>query len=120
MTEREIVTRRIEEVPVEGRRLGRHVKHDPRSLAYQVVADGTAVTVRWDRLIPVLDQGQVGSCTGNAAVGHLGTQPEDATLASLLRSGLVLSENEALRSTAQRRPSTATGPIHPTTTAAPV
>lgn len=92
----EIVRRFIPEQAVSGKPLGRHVFHDPRSLDYQVHADGTVATVRWERIIPVLDQGNVGSCTGNAAVGHLGTQPEDATLQSLLSSGLVLDEQEAL------------------------
>jgi hypothetical protein len=79
------------------RPLGRLVDHDPRSLAYQVVPDGTVQTVRWARVIAVLDQGQVGSCTGNAAVGHLGTQPEDATLQGLIAAGLTLDEAEALK-----------------------
>jgi hypothetical protein len=29
----------------------------------------------WERMLPVLDQGQLGSCTGNAGTGALGTQP---------------------------------------------
>lgn len=94
----EPVTRRlIPEVVVEGKRLGRHVEHDPRSLAYQVQPDGTVRTIKWDRVIEVLDQGNVGSCTGNAATGHLGTQPEDATLAGLIAAGLTLNEAEALK-----------------------
>lgn len=79
------------------RPLGRLVNHDPRSLQYQVRADGTVQTVKWARVIEVLDQGNVGSCTGNAAVGHLGTQPEDATLAGLIAAGLTLDEAEALK-----------------------
>lgn len=56
-------------------RLGRHVKHDPRSLAYQVVAGprGALVSVRHERYIPVLDQGGLGACTGNAAEGAAGS-----------------------------------------------
>lgn len=80
MPSTELVRRTIPETIVEGRRLGRHVHHDPRSLAFQVHPVGAPATVRWDRVIPVLDQGNVGSCTGNAATGHLGTQPEDATI----------------------------------------
>jgi hypothetical protein len=58
-------------------RLGRHVNHDPRSRAFAHVASGrTLVTVRHERKIPVLDQGDIGSCTGNAAVGALGTVPD--------------------------------------------
>lgn len=59
-------------------RLGRHVDHDPRSRGFAVAepADLThLVSVRHQRHIPVLDQGQVGSCTANAAVGALGTSP---------------------------------------------
>jgi hypothetical protein len=69
--------RRIEEHVVPGRRLGRHVRHDPRSLRYQVEARalGDLKSVRHQRRIPVLDQGDLGSCTGNAAEGVLGMSP---------------------------------------------
>lgn len=55
--------------------LGRHVEHDPRSLAYAagVLPKAAIQPVDWTRRIPVLDQGQLGSCTGNAGVGLLGT-----------------------------------------------
>ena len=69
--------RHIPEHPVAGKRLGRHVRHDPRSLRYQVPArsTGTLKSVRHNRRISVLDQGSLGSCTGNAAEGVLGTSP---------------------------------------------
>jgi hypothetical protein len=69
--------RRIPEYPGVGGRLGRHVRHDPRSLAYRYPArsTGTLTSVRHARVIPVLDQGSLGSCTGNAAEGALGTSP---------------------------------------------
>jgi hypothetical protein len=56
-------------------RLGRHVRHDPRSLRYQVEARslGTLTSVKHRRYVPVLDQGSIGSCTGNAALGAVGT-----------------------------------------------
>lgn len=68
---------RIPERHVPGKRLGRHVRHDLRSLRYLVEAvDPTTLTsVRHVRHIPVLDQGSLGSCTGNAAEGALGTAP---------------------------------------------
>lgn len=91
-----IVRRYIEETVIEGKRLGRHVHHDPRSLAYRLPESAPA-TVRWERTIPVLDQGNVGSCTGNAAVGLLGTSPAFATLTTQLAAGLVLDEAEALK-----------------------
>ncbi|MFE2850549.1 C1 family peptidase [Streptomyces lavendulae] len=57
------------------RTLGRHVEHDPRSLAYAhgVLPKSAIKPVNWARRIPVLDQGQLGSCTGNAGTGLLGT-----------------------------------------------
>lgn len=91
-----IATQLLPEAVVEGKRLGRHVRFDPRSLSYQIEDDGTAATVRWDRTVPVLDQGSTSSCTGQAAVGHLGTLPDFTELAPLLASGLVLNEAEAL------------------------
>lgn len=58
-----------------GLRLGRHVEHDPRSLAYAhgVLPRSAIKTVEWKRRTPVLDQGALGSCTANAGTGLLGT-----------------------------------------------
>jgi hypothetical protein len=71
----EIYTRRIPEQQVSGKPLGRHVRHDPRSLSYLVPAadPATLTSVHHDRHVPVLDQGSTGSCTGNAAEGAVGT-----------------------------------------------
>jgi hypothetical protein len=91
-----MTTRRIPEIIVEGKRLGRHIRHDDRSLAYLHPETDTIVSVQWERVIPVLDQGNVGSCTGNACTGILGTLPDDADLSALIAAGLVLDENEAL------------------------
>ncbi|MCK9896987.1 hypothetical protein [Frankia sp. AgB32] len=68
-------TVRIPERPDNPHRLGRHVAHDPRSARYAVAGAPTSTLVsrRWTRRIPVLDQGDLGSCTGNAAAGWLGT-----------------------------------------------
>jgi hypothetical protein len=62
---------------VPGQRLGRHVHHDPRSRDYAVTAAplSTLKSVRHKRLVGVYDQGQVGSCTGNACAGALSTAP---------------------------------------------
>lgn len=56
-------------------RLGRNVRHDSRSLSFQVEAAPleSLKSIRHQRYIPILDQGNLGSCTGNAAVGCLGT-----------------------------------------------
>ncbi len=55
-------------------RLGRHVEHDPRSLAFSA---GTAAikTVSHTRHAQAFDQGELGSCTGNAMAGVLMTEP---------------------------------------------
>ena len=72
--------RKYEETPQPGRRLGRNQWLDGRSLAHMVEnsASGMSGTLRsqsWERVLPVLDQGDLGSCTGNAGTGALGTQP---------------------------------------------
>jgi hypothetical protein len=55
-------------------RLGRHVEHDPRSRAFSA---GTAAikSVRFKRHGNAFDQGDLGSCTGNAMAGVLMTEP---------------------------------------------
>ena len=63
-----------------GMRLGRNQWLDGRSLAYMVENDaremgGGLHDQHWDRVLAILDQGQLGSCTGNAGTGALGTQP---------------------------------------------
>lgn len=60
--------------------LGRHLWLDSRSLAYTVERNAefmgrTLSNQSWERKIPILDQGQLGSCTGNAGTGALGTEP---------------------------------------------
>jgi hypothetical protein len=84
---------RIPEQVIPGKRLGRHIRHDPRSLAYLVPETTTPTTAIWTRRVPVFDQGEVGSCTGNAAAGVLGTSPFYETLPA----GLVDDEGEAVK-----------------------
>ena len=72
--------RKYEEVPKPGRRLGRNQWLDGRSLAYMVEnsakdMSGSLDSKEWERVLPILDQGDLGSCTGNAGAGALGTQP---------------------------------------------
>jgi hypothetical protein len=55
-------------------RLGRSKEHDERSRAYAVAEDVAAIrTVAWTRRAPIFDQGDLGSCTGNAMAGAIGT-----------------------------------------------
>lgn len=57
------------------RPLGRLVRHDERSRAYPAMRSSAIVTTVHQRRAPILDQGDVGSCTGNALAGLLGTEP---------------------------------------------
>ena len=60
---------KFDEAVHEGMRLGRNMWLDGRSLAHMVENDVQEMGQS------VLDQGQLGSCTGNAGTGALGTQP---------------------------------------------
>lgn len=74
------------------RRLGRHIEHDPRSRAFAVPAGrGKLKPVLWPRLGGPFDQGNVGSCTGNAMAGLLNTAPFHRAHARYLK------EQDALR-----------------------
>lgn len=76
-----MTTRHIEQHHRPGRSLGRHIEHDPRSLAFAhgVLPASAIKPVQWTRRIPILDQGDVGSCTGNALTGVLGTDSAGRT-----------------------------------------
>lgn len=72
-----MITRR--QIPSDDPRLRRHVHHDDRSRDYAFPTAGLdIVSAVHTRHIPILDQGQVGSCTGNAGIGALGTDPVNA------------------------------------------
>lgn len=71
-----------ERIPSTDPRLKRHVHHDSESRRYPFDTAGlTLKSVKHTRRIPVLDQGQLGSCTGNAGIGCLGTDPYYDTVA---------------------------------------
>lgn len=72
----EIRRERLPERVIPGRRLGRHIHWDERSRDFAVTADTSGlVSVHHHRLVGVYDQGEVGSCTGNAGAGALSTRP---------------------------------------------
>lgn len=57
-------------------RLGRHVEHDERSRCFAApMSAGPLVSVDWVRHCDPFDQGDVGSCTGNAMAGACMTGP---------------------------------------------
>jgi hypothetical protein len=71
--------------------LGRHVEHDERSknFAVKLLAKGPQ-SVTYARHCPPFDQGDLGSCTGNAMAGVLMTDP-------LWAPGRMLAESDAVR-----------------------
>lgn len=69
------VTSIIDEIVVEGRRLGRHLWHDAASLAFPAEKAKKLVDVLHERHVPPFDQGSLGSCTGNAMCGLMVTSP---------------------------------------------
>jgi len=52
-------------------RLGRHIELDPRSLGYRLQQSPSIKPAEHLSPIPILDQGNLGSCVGNAATRHL-------------------------------------------------
>jgi hypothetical protein len=78
----------IKEHVVPGRRLGRHIEHDPASRAYSfgvVLAPSHMQSIRHRRFGLAFDQGDLGSCTGNATAGSLNTKPLHMTGKRLLK-----------------------------------
>jgi hypothetical protein len=69
------MTERLHRLPERHRRLGRHVEHDERSKDYPAKRAAAVKSVRWKRHCPAFDQGNLGSCTGNAMAGALMTGP---------------------------------------------
>lgn len=63
-------------IPSTDPRLKRHINHDPESRRYAFIPQHrTLVSAVHTRHIPILDQGQLGSCTGNAGIGALSIDP---------------------------------------------
>lgn len=82
--------------------LGRFKQHDPDSIHYAVpVWPRAAVkSVDWTRRAPIFDQGDLGSCTGNAGAGLVGTDASGytgATSVSLAGNVLPVDESFALQ-----------------------
>jgi hypothetical protein len=77
-------------------RLKRHIYHDSKSKLFAFPTQGLTIKdANHIRHIPILDQGQVGSCTGNAGIGGLSTDPLFATLPKPLTYSL--DENGAVK-----------------------
>ncbi len=61
----------IPETVVAGKRLGRHIDHDPRSRNFQAERATQIVSVKHNAVGLPLDQGDIGSCTANALCGAM-------------------------------------------------
>ena len=81
----------IPETTITGKRLGRHVERDERSRAFSVASHATGVlkTTQHRRHCSPFNQGDLGSCTGNAMVGALMTGP-------LFKATRILGEQDAV------------------------
>ena len=79
----------LPEKKVRNKRLGRHIQR-PDNFAMRTPATTVPKTVKWTRHTPAFNQGQIGSCTGNAAAGALMTEP-------LYVPGRALTEVDAVK-----------------------
>jgi hypothetical protein len=85
----------IPEIVVPGKPLGRHIFHDSRSLDYRWQSRGVPLTSRlWARTGAILNQGDVGACTGNAEIGALECEPLYPALTAAMQA--TLNETGAL------------------------
>jgi hypothetical protein len=84
----------LPEIVIPSQRLGRHINHDPKSLAYKVEPARAAVSVSWHRHVDPFDQGNLGSCTIQAQLGLLATDPYWDTLPKELQDALAAPNDQ--------------------------
>jgi len=72
----EVFRSTIPEQVTPGRRLGRHIVHDPRSRDYPAEAAPAITSVLHKAVGLPLNQGDIGSCTANALCGALDSSPD--------------------------------------------
>jgi hypothetical protein len=78
----DIITAQLPEDHVAGKRLGRHVRHDPRSRQFQATRAPQIVSVTHQATGLPFDQGHIGSCTANALCGALDSVPNSNGVAA--------------------------------------
>lgn len=76
--------------------LGRIVNHDPRSRDYPAALSRYPRKVLWRHSAAVLDQGQLGSCTGNALTQLLNTTIAGKARLAGAKSNSYLKEKQAI------------------------
>ena len=79
MSDSDMVSKSINEEMVSGRRLGRHVLHDPRSRQFPADSASEIKSVQHASFSLPLNQGQIGSCTANALCGALDSAPDNTS-----------------------------------------
>jgi len=84
-----VVRSTIPEQVVSGRRLGRHIVHDPRSRDYPADAAPAIKSVTHKAVGLPLNQGEIGSCTANALCGALNSAPD-------FKGGVHRNEHDAI------------------------
>ena len=70
-----VVRTSIPEEVMHGKRLGRHIVHDPRSRDYPADGAPAIISVTHTAVGLPLNQGDIGSCTANALCGALDSAP---------------------------------------------
>jgi hypothetical protein len=85
-----VIRTTINEQVVPGRRLGRHIVHDPRSRDYTAPTAPQVQSVTHNAAGLPLDQGKIGSCTANALCGALNSAPD-------FKGGTPRQENDAVQ-----------------------
>jgi hypothetical protein len=76
MANDDIVSVELPEHVVDGKRLGRHVHHDPRSWNFQAEVAPSVISVTHKATGLPLNQGDLGSCTANALCGAMNSAPD--------------------------------------------
>lgn len=90
----DIVRVHIPENVVDGKRLGRHVAHDPRSRDYPAETAQAIVNVNHHARGLPLNQGDVGSCTAEATCAALNSDPDSAAIRGSM-AGHVFTQSDA-------------------------
>lgn len=90
-------TTKLLALPTTGYRLGRHVEHDEASRAFPAAADNKPVSKLWAHAGPVLNQGNIGACTGNAMAQLINTEAWGTARAKIKGAGKWLAEADALK-----------------------
>lgn len=94
-----LLTHIYDEAVRQGTRLGQHLVLDARSLGYTIEEEIASTPVQIGPAdhapaIPILDQGELSSCTGNAGASHLSALAGAAGLSAVTLAGNTLSSSD--------------------------